>query len=201
MNTFGHNPPSLMGTDLEKLRQNGHIVVALIGLPHIQIAVSLFLGGGAAGWDRKARGWIMGKKTNRAVVFSVSLRKGCYRHIRVSADDTLEDLADTILWAFHFDNDHAHAFFMNNRIWDDADCYYMAEVDEDEEFRHTCDYTLQQIGLQKDDLFKFVFDFGDEWAFQCKVLRIEDAPTKDAELIRAVGQPPEQYPAYEYDEE
>ena len=45
--------------------------------------------------------------------------------------------------------------------------------------------------------FKFVFDFGDDWEFNCKVLRIVYEDTKDAELIRAVGEPPEQYPDYD----
>ena len=35
------------------------------------------------------------------------------------------------------------------------------------------------------------------WEFNCKVLRIVYEDTKDAELIRAVGEPPEQYPDYD----
>jgi len=137
------------------------------------------------------------EKSKQSVVLSVSIKKGCYRHIKVSANDTLEELADTILWAFDFDNDHAHAFFMDNRAWSDDDCYYMAEVAEDEDYRCTCDYKLCQIGLQKGDVFKFVFDFGDDWQFQCKVLRIIDECTNEAEIIRIVGEPPMQYPDYE----
>ena len=102
-----------------------------------------------------------------------------------------------ILWAFDFDNDHAHAFFMDNKAWSNYDCYYMAEVDEDEMYRHTCDFKLHQLGLTKGKAFKFVFDFGDDWEFNCKVLRIVYEDTKDAELIRAVGEPPEQYPDYD----
>ena len=134
------------------------------------------------------------KKTEQSVVLSVSLGTGCYRHIRVSVNETLETLADIILWAFGFDNDHAHAFFMDNQAWSDVNCYYMAEVDEDEEFRHTCDHTIHQLKLQKGDAFKFMFDFGDDWRFQCRVLRFLDEDTEDAEIIRLVGKAPQQYP-------
>lgn len=141
------------------------------------------------------------KRMKQSIVLSVSLMKGCYRHIQLSVNETLEDLADTILWAFDFYNDHAHAFFMDNRAWSDADCYYMAEVDEDEEYRHTCDVNLHELALQKDDRFLFVFDFGDDWEFQCKVLHLIDEDTKEPEIIKSVGEAPEQYPDYECDEE
>ncbi len=136
-------------------------------------------------------------RTEKSIVLSVSVGKGCYRHIQVSANETLEGLADTILWVFGFYNDHAHAFFMDNKVWSMADCFYMAEVDIDEEYRHTCDYKLYQLKLQKDDKFQFVFDFGDEWRFQCKVLRTIDEDTAAATIVRMVGEPPEQYPNYE----
>ena len=88
---------------------------------------------------------------------------------------------------------------MDNKAWSDTDCYYMAEVDEDEEYRHTCDYKLHQLNLQKSDKFLFIFDFGDDWHFQCKVLRVIDEDTKEAEILRSVGEPPEQYPDFDYD--
>ena len=137
------------------------------------------------------------KKVNKSAVLSVSIGKGCYRHIQVSLNESLEELADIILWAFDFCNDHAHAFFMDNKAWSNYDCYYMAEVDEENEYRHTCDVKLSKLGLQKDDKFKFVFDFGDDWEFQCRVLRIIDEDTDEAMMIRSVGESPEQCPAYE----
>lgn len=140
---------------------------------------------------------INGKRVNESLVLSVSVGKGCYRHIQVSTDITLEMLADIILWAFDFYNDHAHAFFMDNKAWSGVDCFYMAEVDMDEEYRHTCDYNLYQMKFQKNDKFRFVFDFGHDWEFQCKVLRITDEDTDEAMIIRAVGASPEQYPVYE----
>lgn len=139
-------------------------------------------------------------------VLSVSLGTGCYRHIRVPEDILLCDLAEVILWAFEFVNDHAHAFFMDNRAWSHADSYYSPELYNPdfnpfysgEEERTTDEFRLQDTGLRKDKKFKFIFDFGDEWTFQCKVLRTgEHVASKDqlenAEVIRSKGEPPGQY--------
>ena len=90
------------------------------------------------------------KRVKQSIILSVSVMKGCYRHIQVSVNEDLETLADIILWAFDFDNDHAHAFFMDNKAWSNYDCYYMAEVDEDEMYRHTCDLSFISLDLQRE---------------------------------------------------
>lgn len=125
-------------------------------------------------------------------VIAVSLGKGCYRHIRISACDTLEDLHDAIMNAFAFDDDHMHAFFMDNKYWSREDAYYDKRGGGGE--RHTCDYKLGQLGLEVGTPFKYLFDFGDEWSFQCKVLKELNEKTQEAALIRSVGKSPEQYP-------
>lgn len=133
----------------------------------------------------------------KTLVISISAGKGCYRHIQISDQATLEELSDEILIAFDFDNDHAHAFFMDNRAWSDADCYYMAMEDEDDHERHTCDYSLRKSGLRADKKFLYIFDFGDEWRFSCHVLRILNEPTEEPQVIYSKGKPPIQYAGYE----
>lgn len=141
-------------------------------------------------------------------VISVSIGTGCYRHLRISNDATLEELSKAILWAFDFYNDHAHAFFMDNSAWSRRNCYYCKEVDEDGEYRHTCDHLLRDV-LAEGKKFKYVFDFGDDWEFACRVLRTmpdfaqepcrEDHDEGDlgggrtVEILREVGESPEQY--------
>lgn len=129
---------------------------------------------------------------NRSYVVAVSLGKGCYRHIRISACDTLEDLHDAILQAYAFDDEHMHAFFMDNKYWSRGDAYYDRRGGDDE--RYTCDYRLGQLGLAVGTPFKYLFDFGDEWRFQCKVLKELNEKTEEAAVIRSVGKAPEQYP-------
>ena len=53
-------------------------------------------------------------KENMSFVISVSLEKGCYRHIQIAQEATLEELSSVILQAFAFEDDHMHAFFMDN---------------------------------------------------------------------------------------
>lgn len=127
----------------------------------------------------------------QSVVISVSLGTGCYRHIRLSDRETLYQFADYILQAFDFFNDHAHAFFMDNRIWSEEDCYYISGIES--YFRTTEKTPLYRTGLYVGKKFKFVFDFGDEWVFQCKVLKIEDETKVIPEVIRSKGEAPLQY--------
>ncbi len=133
------------------------------------------------------------------IVFSVSYAKGCYRHLAVPEDYTLEEFADAILWAFDFDNDHAHAFFMDNCAWSQKDCYMMEEVAEWED-KTTNAYQLKQLKLQPKQKFLFVFDFGEEHRFACKVLRIEQCTDDDVCIIKSVGDSPEQYPVWDDEE-
>lgn len=135
----------------------------------------------------------------KTYVISVSLMKGCYRHIKIASNKTLDELSQAILSSFDFDNDHLHAFFMDNKRWSHDDTYFLQpEYGE----RDTTKYKLAQVGLEKDKKFLYLFDFGDEWWFSCKVLRVIDGVCEDTEVVRSVGDAPEQYPDYyDHDEE
>ncbi|MBE6715560.1 MAG: hypothetical protein E7573_01415 [Ruminococcaceae bacterium] len=131
-------------------------------------------------------------------VISVSLFSGCYRHIRISGCATLEELHDAILYAFGFEDDHAHAFFMNNKKWTSGG-YYSKYIEDENKF--TCNYTLEKV-LKDKHQFVYVFDFGEEWTFKCKVLKILTEPTFTPEVVRSAGDNPAQYPEfYEEDDE
>ncbi len=127
----------------------------------------------------------------KSYVISVSLAPGCYRHIQIAAGDLLVRLHSAILEAFSFDDDHAHAFFLDNKAWNDAEGYFSDGIDDAERF--TDEYTLDALGLRAGRQFKYVFDFGEDWGFQCKVLRELDEETQCARVIRSVGEAPPQY--------
>ena len=135
----------------------------------------------------------------KSYVISASLGKGCYRHIKIASNKTLDELSQAILSAFDFDNDHLHAFFMDNKRWSHDDPYFLQpEYGE----RDTTMYKLAQVGLKKDKKFLYLFDFGNEWWFSCKVLRVIDDVCEDTEVVRSIGDAPEQYPDYDdHDEE
>lgn len=141
------------------------------------------------------------KSSIKAYVITISAGTGCYRHLKISADATLAELSEEILDAFEFMDDHAHAFFMDNRAWSDADSYYMEMDDEEDDDRHTSDYTLRKAGFVTGKKFVYVFDFGDDWHFQCRVLKELDTAVKEPEIIRSVGEPPVQYKPESWDED
>ncbi len=134
----------------------------------------------------------------QSYVISVSLETGCYRHIQISENSTLEELHSAILDAFEFLDDHAHAFFMDNKKWSDFDCYYCEEVAEDAPVTRGC--KLKKAGLYKGKQFKYVFDFGYEWTFQCKVLRIAEEDTKSPLVVKTKGEAPLQYGDWDDDD-
>lgn len=127
----------------------------------------------------------------QSYVVGVSLGKGCYRHIQIDANETLQDLHSAILAAFDFEDDHAHAFFMDNRLWSRAKSYYVKGIGHAD--GHATDAKLSKLGLGPGLPFKYVFDFGDEWVFQCKLLKVLEEPTKAPRLLRSVGRAPVQY--------
>lgn len=131
-------------------------------------------------------------------VISVSAGTGCYRHIQISKSATLYKLHKAIISAFDFEDDHAHAFFMDNHYWSGNAAFFSMKMHGDE--RLTKNYKLERLSLSKGDQFKYVFDFGDEWRFQCKVLRELDDQLDIPRVIRSVGESPEQYPVWDEEE-
>ena len=65
----------------------------------------------------------------------------------------------------------------------------------DERLTKSCN--LEKLKLSKGDKFKYLFDFGDEWRFQCKVLRELEESVDIPCVIRSVGDSPEQYLQWE----
>lgn len=131
-------------------------------------------------------------------VISVSLGTGCYRHIQISCRATFFQLHEAILEAFAFFDDHAHAFFLDNSLWSDRDSLYADMIEEAD--RYSGDVRLDQAGLVAGKKFKYVFDFGDEWVFQCKVLKCLDEPAATPAVVRAKGEAPPQYGGPDEDE-
>ena len=140
------------------------------------------------------------KKKNSAMpeqsyVISVSLYAGCYRHIQISSKKTLLDLHQAILDAFEFcDEDHEHAFFMDNVRWSQDECYFSRSMEGE---KNTGDYKLEEMELEPGKKFKYLFDFGDEWMFQCRVLSVLEEKTPKTLVKRRKGAAPEQYPDWE----
>lgn len=124
---------------------------------------------------------------NNCYVISVSYKAGVYRHIAIKKESLLSQLGEIILHSFDLLGEKSSVFFMNNRKWTTDASYYCKpifylfdDVLSDEEF---IDYLLldddqplanhyQLSSLIKiSSKFKFIYDFGKEYSFQCKVLK------------------------------
>lgn len=137
-------------------------------------------------------------KEGKGYVIRVALGpSGLYRHIKVPRSMRLIEFSFAILDAYQFDMDHLSAFFMDNRAWSDADAYFFDEINDGS--RVMGETELRDVGLEKGKKFLYIFDFGDEWTFQCKVLREVDDAGKNAEIVKSVGEAPQRYPVYDDD--
>ncbi|KAK8880438.1 hypothetical protein M9Y10_003112 [Tritrichomonas musculus] len=139
--------------------------------------------------------------TPQSFVISVYIRPRCYRNIQISGENTLHQLSSVILDSFDFMDDHNHAFFMDDEPWSDQNCYY--RYGDENNRQSTAEVTLNQVGLTEGQNFLYIFDFGDEWQFECRVLHILNENTRRPIILEAHGTPPEQYgdPEDDYEEE
>ncbi|WP_219336543.1 IS1096 element passenger TnpR family protein [Alloscardovia macacae] len=117
------------------------------------------------------------------------------RFISVPKSASLAQLADIILWGYDFENDHAHAFFMDGQPWSKNAYFTQAMHGEGLTGLGPATQEVSLEGLQLNDTFLMLFDFGAEWRFTCKVSgeRFSGNPAK-VQMIMWTGQSPQQYP-------
>ena len=127
-------------------------------------------------------------------VISVTLGSECSRTLKASADHWLDDLAEAILAAFDFENDHLYHF------------QYFTEYGADRRIGHPavydCDGATDKTRLS--DLhptagmkITFVFDYGDYWEFDIVVMYGSEEAAPGIVVTERKGEAPEQYPVYD----
>jgi len=137
---------------------------------------------------------------DRSLVLSVSAGTGYYRHIQISEGAVLYELHEAILESFGFDDDHMHAFFMNNRAWDEDAVYICPEGELNGSRGFTTKAKLSKFRLSKGSRFLYIFDFGDDWRFSIKVLHVVEEATPKPIVLKRVGEI-DQYGCSDYDED
>jgi hypothetical protein len=126
---------------------------------------------------------------NKSFIISVAYGTGCYRHIKISEDASLFDLHTAIVDSFAYEDDNSHAFFMDNKAWSDEDSYYMQGLEGmTDEVRFTDSYKLSEVGLEEGKRFLYIFDFGEEHRFNCRVLKMLEGKTEKPEVIKRAGE-------------
>ena len=126
-------------------------------------------------------------------IFKVSLGK-VWRTIALSSEHTLHDLHLAIQDAFRFDDDHLYAFYMDNRKWSD----YSFEHPYSDDAASADDVLIGDTDLAVNQSILYLFDFGDEWTFDVRLVEIRtDEPLlPEPKIIGRKGSAPEQYGGY-----
>lgn len=129
-------------------------------------------------------------------IFKVSLSGEVWRTIGLSGEHTLYHLHRAIQEAFRFDDDHLYAFYMDNRRWSE----YCFNDPRSEEGPFADEIKIRDLDLVVNQSFMYIFDFGDEWTFDIKLIEIQtDKPLiLQPKIIKKKGRSPDQYGYYDY---
>ena len=120
------------------------------------------------------------------------------RVIRMNLSNTLYSLHKMIQEAVQFDDDHLFEFYVGLGMLKQA--YSMSGGFNYRGEKYVEDTTLGDLELYKGMKFSYLFDFGDMWWFDIKVLDILDFTVEKSEVIKEVNPAPEQYPQYDEEE-
>jgi len=135
------------------------------------------------------------KLSRETFIFKVSVGKGIWRKIAISGESTLEDLHVAIQNAFHFDFGHLYAFFMDGEPWS-HDAIYAPGC---EEGPYVDEIRIGELELSVGEQFLYLFDFGDEWDFEVRLVEVKKEHPKlsKPKIVESKGEAPEQYPYIE----
>ena len=128
--------------------------------------------------------------------FKVSLYSGLWRKINISHNHYLSDLHLAIQEAFDFDDDHLYAFYIGGKR-KAGRAIYCAYVEE--EGKTANEINIADLRLFRSQKIFYLFDFGDEWWFDIKLLKIDKESPLPLQpvVIGSEGESPEQYPVWE----
>ena len=136
------------------------------------------------------------KRVKGNFLFRVGLERGVWRTIKLSSVHTLHELHEQIQRAFNFDNDHLYEFFMDNRRWSEYSIGHPAAEDT----VPADEVAIGDADLSEGQSILYLFDFGDEWLFDVKVLEIREGEPVllHPAIVEEHGEAPLQY---DYEEE
>lgn len=152
--------------------------------------------------------------SNPIFIFKVALsgRKSIWRRIAARGSQTLDDLHEAIFDAFDRDDEHLYSFYFTrpgvkgrNRLRNAVEYTHPSAAEDPGPFGeappNAAKKKLASLGLKPQQVFLYLFDFGDEWWHEIIVEAI-DAPTEKGKYPRILdkqGKSPPQYPDIDED--
>jgi hypothetical protein len=153
------------------------------------------------------------QKSDHQYVLKVNLKgnRRIWRLLVLSGDQTLDDLHETIYLAFDRYDEHLYSFYFPRaatrrdgigfRSKEYASPITMEEPDpiNDEKPRNAARTRLDKLNLKIGQTFEYLFDFGDMWWHELKVVAIEprDPKSQLPMVTERHGESPQQYPSSE----
>lgn len=140
------------------------------------------------------------------VTVTVSDDPPIWRDLEVVGGSSLYALAEAIIAAFGFDFDHAFGFYSGKtyRTMTSATPKYelFADLEPDSDAQSVKKTSVSTAFVKSGQRLTFLFDYGDEWLFEVKLIRIGEkvGKTKYPRLLGSCGDAPIQYPAEDEDE-
>lgn len=122
-------------------------------------------------------------------VFKISILD-VWRRVAIGANATLDRLAQIILSAVEFDNDHLYSFTFKDRFGttNEVNHPYL----EDAPF--TSKVRVGDLPLRVGERMVFTFDFGDNWEFTVTLEEVDPRQTiKQPAILETHGESPQQY--------
>lgn len=139
--------------------------------------------------------YIGGSADDRRYVYQHSLgMASTFMRTYVPTGISLDYLAEIILKAFDFDNDHLYEFVFKNGYGITERIVHPYIEEHCGVFTSEC--VVGELPPYQGMELMFHFDFGDDWRFQLVVESIstEDNRIPEPKVIEQHGEPPEQYP-------
>lgn len=116
------------------------------------------------------------------------------RTIEILGNQTLEQLHRTIFHAFNREEEHLYAFQMGSDPYK-PDKRYVTEIEgRGDGLVETT--TVDDLELKQDDIFGYLFDYGDYWLHQVTVMSIKEkkeGEEKYPRVTKKIGRSPPQY--------
>jgi hypothetical protein len=156
---------------------------------------------------------------NPVFVFKVALagRKSIWRKIAIRGDQTLDDLHEAIYDAFDRDDEHLYSFYFprpgakkSRRLTMRDGVEYASSFTcedpgpfSDPGPRDAAETKLDSLKLKPEQVFYYLFDYGDEWWHEITVEEVdaEEEEGKYPRVLQTRGASPPQYPDMEDEDE
>ncbi|MFC1895899.1 hypothetical protein ACFL0Q_04455, partial [Thermodesulfobacteriota bacterium] len=137
---------------------------------------------------------------------------------KITKSQTVMQLPNRKLLSFYaFDrfDEHLYSFFITRKdtrnmrtIYDAPEITHPQSVEDimgfGESAKSAAKTRIGDIGLNENDVFHYLFDFGDDWWHRIRAQSVHETKSKKRyiEVIKSVGESPPQYPEDDdYDEE